>query len=112
MEDSYVLAILETDSELKFDLDAVLTQKSPDYHAPLPGEQYCYQRGVLVFSAVQSRKWDSRSTQTFHDATGDEDLGNIDTFVFDGGVYKLEGDWGEVELYSDKAPTFIPQASI
>jgi hypothetical protein len=41
------------------------------------------------------------------DATGDEDWGHIDTFVWQDGRYELTGDWGHVVIYG-APPTLMP----
>lgn len=106
LEDSYVLSISESPDEFTFALEAVLTLESPHYQPPKPDEQYCYALGRLTFREVARVTWLLRSTQTFTDATGDVDLGNIDSLGFEMGVYVAEGDWGRVEIRSTE-PQFI-----
>lgn len=106
LEDSYVLGIFELPNEVRFNLEAVLTRQHPAYHDPLPGEQYCYAKGNLVFAEATEVQWLSRSSQQFTDATGEVDLGNIDALSNDDGVFAVEGDWGRVRIRSDSAPRF------
>ncbi|MGX1810189.1 hypothetical protein ACWIGI_31115 [Nocardia sp. NPDC055321] len=106
LKDSYVLGIFELPNEVRFDLEAVLTRQHPAYHDPLPGEQYCYAKGNLVFAEVTEVQWLSRSGRQFTDATGEVDLGNIDALSNDDGVFAVEGDWGRVRIRSDSAPRF------
>ena len=98
LEDSYVLAIDESHDRLTFKLDAVLTPESPAYHAPLPGEQYCYAMANLIFPEVETIEWLTRSDRQYTDATGEADLGNIDTLDVDGDSVVVEGDWGRVRV--------------
>lgn len=106
LEDSYVLSIVETPGCLAFEMEAVLTPQHPAYHQPLVGEQYCYAHGDLVFSNVAKVEWVRRSNSRSIDASGDEDLGNIDRLTYTNGVYTAEGDWGEVLIHSSATPTF------
>jgi hypothetical protein len=101
LEDSYVLGVEEND-QLTFDIDAVLTERSPHYRPAKPGEQYCYSRVRLTFPNAREVMWRSRSFTPSIDANDEVDYGNIDAFeLTDSGTYRLEGDWGEVELRSD-----------
>ncbi|WET82614.1 hypothetical protein P3102_16115 [Amycolatopsis sp. QT-25] len=104
LEDSYVLAIDETSVSLAFELDLVLTPSHPRYHEPRSGEQHCYVDAVLTVSGATKTDWVTRSTQTFHDATGEEDLGNIDSFRYQDGYYEITGDWGRVRVFSTAEP--------
>ncbi|WP_354580764.1 hypothetical protein [Rhodococcus sp. PvR044] len=106
LEDSFVLAISELPHTLSFKLEAVLTPEHPSYHDPLPGEQYCYANAALVFDDVTEIEWIRRSTNRFVDASGEEDLGNIDRLVSDDGSYLVDGDWGEVRVRCGKMPRF------
>jgi hypothetical protein len=100
LEDSYVLEILEEPGELIFKLDAVLTPECPAYRPPRPDEQYCYAAGCLVFPSVLSIDWIERTDQKFTDASGEQDLGNIDVLKRDGDFFVAEGDWGKVRVQS------------
>lgn len=104
LEDSYVLSIRESDGSLVFELEAVLTPSHPEYRSPPPTEQHCYRNAKLAFEDVQRVEWQRRSRNTFVDAQGEKDLGNIDSFViFPDGRYKLAGDWGQVEVQANVA---------
>lgn len=106
LEDSYVLAIAETPTELDFSLLAVLTPDHPAYRDPLPGEHYCYARGTLSFLNASRIEWVRRSTTHFIDAAGEQDLGNIDVLEVDGTAFLAEGDWGEVRIHGADQPRF------
>jgi hypothetical protein len=101
LEDSWVLGVYESDRSLTFDLDAVLTEQHPRWHPPTPGEQYAYCRLTLTFPAVRSIEWLDRGRPPATDASGEQDWGNIDTFVVENGVYEMEGDWGHVRIQAD-----------
>jgi hypothetical protein len=101
LEDSYVLAISETGGQLTFDLDAALAPDSQAYHAPRSGEPYCYAYGTLVFPNVTGIEWVKRSDARYTDASGEENLGNIDILSVDQEAFVAEGDWGGVRIFSD-----------
>lgn len=105
LEDSFVLAIRESPHELVFELDAVLTPNCPAYAPPPENEQYCYHRGELIFTAADIT-WLVRSEARYTDASGEEDLGNIDVFTAQGYRYHLQGDWGSVEIETHEQPRF------
>jgi hypothetical protein len=106
LEDSFVLGITETPGHFTFTLEAVLTPEHPDYHDPLPGEQYCYAEGELIFADASRVEWLKRSTNRYVDAAGHEDLGNIDSLTSDHHTFVVEGDWGEVRIHSVSQPRF------
>ncbi|MFI5605673.1 hypothetical protein [Amycolatopsis sp. NPDC051903] len=113
LEDSYVLAINERPDALSFTLDLVLTPGHPRYHAPPPNEQYCYANAVLTIGNTTEIDWITSSGQTYLDAAGEEDLGNIDSLRYHDGYYDITGDWGHVRIHTVAAPqlTFTPETS-
>ncbi|MDO3638559.1 hypothetical protein [Mycolicibacterium arseniciresistens] len=106
LEDSYLLDIVEAAGRLTFWMSAVLAPEHPAYHDPLPGEQYCYAHGALVFSDVAHTDWLERSTRRYVDATGETDLGNIDSLTSADGTYEVTGDWGRVRVRCAGPPRF------
>jgi hypothetical protein len=110
LEDSYVLGISETSERVVFHLDAVLTPEHSAYHLPRHGEQYCYANGDLVFPDVAHVQWLRRSSSHYTDASGEEDLGNIDILTVEGDAFVAEGDWGAVRI-SGGEPRFELDAS-
>src|SRR5437868_2325758 len=113
LEDSFVLAIDETPATLSFRLEAVLTRPHPRYHQPRPDEAHCYADAVLTIAEATKIEWVTRSAQTYRDATGEEDLGNIDSLQRHDDHYEITGDWGHVRIYSTAAPqlTFTQEAT-
>lgn len=107
LEDSYVLDIAEAPGELRFKMEVVLTEQHPAYRPPKPGEQYCYADGWLVLPSVTRTEWESRSTQRYTDATGEEDLGNIDFLERRDDHWWIGGDWGEVRVYTSADPHLV-----
>jgi hypothetical protein len=102
LEDSYVLSIQDSPGRLVFSLDVVLTPEHSAYRAPRPGEHHCYAAGKLVFANVTSVEWTRQTGARYRDATGEDDLGNIDVMRVDGQTFVVEGDWGEVRIASDQ----------
>ncbi|WP_223885274.1 hypothetical protein [Nocardia colli] len=101
-----MIDIAEDATEIRFVLEAVLTPDHPRYHAPAAGEQYCYVDGELVFGEVRSVEWLDRSFRKYKDATGTEDMGNIDSLTSSDGVYTVVGDWGKVQICTSADPEF------
>ncbi|RMU66845.1 hypothetical protein ALP29_200436 [Pseudomonas syringae pv. avii] len=96
LEDSYVLAIDEGASSLKFKLEAVLSENHPRYEKPITSEKYCYRKISLCFLNADSFVWTNRNFIAFSDSSGETDYGNIDSFSISDDGYTLSGDWGKV----------------
>jgi hypothetical protein len=100
LEDSWVLELARTDRELALRIDAVLTPAHPGYEPAKPGEQHCHRRGWLSVcgDSIETHLSGSRPST---DATGEEDFGNVDAFVFDptNDHWLLEGDWGSARVH-------------
>jgi hypothetical protein len=101
LEDSYVLALQTADQYVVLTVDAVLTSAHPHYHPPRPNEQYCYERGQLIFPNVTQFQWIPSALPPAVEASGALDYGNIDIFYVEYGRYHLEGDWGVLDIVSD-----------
>ena len=101
LEDSYVLGVEENESEIRFRLELVLTERHPAYSPPKPGEQYAYRRGEIVFPAATEKSWIRKSMHPNPDPSGEPDFGNVDAFFGIGGTYHLSGEWGEIRISSD-----------
>lgn len=100
LEDSWVLDIVAMPGILAMTLDVVLLPEHPDYHAPLPGESYCYRRGELKFEGVTSLCWTGQGLPPATDASGERDYGGVDLLAFDQGVYRMSGDFGDIVLHA------------
>lgn len=107
LEDSWVLGVDDAPDALRFDLEAVLTEQHPAWARPKPGEVHCYRRVELVFRQPEAVEWVERMTgPPAVDASGEADLGHIDSFLWDAAFFELEGDWGHVRIQSD-APIVV-----
>ena len=104
LEESFVLAIDDAPTSLSFRLEAVLAQPHPRYREPQRGEAHCYADAVLTIADATRIEWITRSSRTHRDATGEEDLGNIDSLQQHGNHYEIFGDWGYVRIHSTTAP--------
>ncbi len=62
-----------------------------------------------MFADARQIVWLSRSENVFSDANDEKDLGNIDFLIVHSDNYHLGGDWGEVRVYADTEPVFLPE---
>ena len=92
LEDSFVLEIRESQNEFLLILEVVLTEKHPLYRLPEPHEMYCYKMAMIDFPDIKTIEWDAKNSSKYLDANGENDLGNIDSFFFEGDHYFLMGD--------------------
>lgn len=102
LEDSWVLAIRHGEATLILEVDFVLRKSHPEYRAPLPGEQYCFRRGRIRFERVTAMSWTRGRAMQATDAAGEEDLGSLDEFEVVGEVYAISGDFGSVDVVSER----------
>ncbi|MBK6694034.1 MAG: hypothetical protein IPG50_17785 [Myxococcales bacterium] len=93
VEDSTVLAIRESPTELRFDMEFVLGMRHPMYRAPAD-DGNCYRKGRMIFRGVHELRW----LKPLSPNAADGELGSIERFVLDGTAYKLAGPWGTLEL--------------
>ncbi|MDQ2091941.1 hypothetical protein [Marimonas arenosa] len=100
LQDSYVLDIKQTEDEIVFEVEFVVCEDAPQFQSPKPDEQYCYALGRIVFSGVTEVVDFQRTAVAFTDASGNVDLGNIDTFSKTHQGYELSGDWGKLVVTS------------
>jgi len=102
LEDSYVLEIIEQSDKILFKVDFVLCESHPYYKTPQINERYCYRHGEIIFSEIVEIRWIEKNTENYsYDANNLKDLGNIDSFFYEGNKFFLEGSWGEVIIKSD-----------
>ncbi|MGO4249495.1 hypothetical protein AB4Y87_19955 [Paenarthrobacter sp. RAF54_2] len=99
LDDSYVLDIQASRGRLAITMEFALAPERPPYSPALPGEQYCYRKGVLVFEGVTELNWTGQLTsRPSRDPDGSIDYGNIDALVIDGNHYTVEGGMGRINL--------------
>ena len=97
LEDSYVLGIREQHDELRFELEAVLTEDHPRWAPPKPGEAYAYRRVDLVFVRPSRVWWIEQTMQPVVGPGGDVDFGNIDSFTWRAVVSSCRANGGASE---------------
>lgn len=102
LEDSFVLGVDESERQISFVVEMVLTEDHPMYSPPREDEQYCYKKGKIIFKDLKGIRWLNRNMQPFTDADESEDYGNIDSFELSSEGYHLLGDWGEVIINSSE----------
>lgn len=106
LEDSHVLGVREAPCEVRFELEAVLTEHHLKWSPPKPGEQYAYLRVDLVFPNPRRIEWLEKAMRPITGPSGEVDYGNIDTFEWQTRFYDLQGEWGHVRIESD-APVVV-----
>ncbi len=111
LEDSFVLGMVEGDRDLRLSMELVLTPAHPEYRPPPKDRRHCYRAGTILFAGIRSKQWLHRTFRPSTDASGQVDYGNIDTFVFDTGIYLLEGEWGEVRIEADTVSLHLDPAA-
>lgn len=113
LEDSWILSIDATPGRLEMVLDFVLRENHPAYRDPLPGEQYCYKRGSLVFSTVSELNWIGQGrVRPTTDANGETDYGSLDVLQFDDTLWSMDGDFGQITLTSDPPQISWPTSNL
>lgn len=107
LEDSWVLDVKATLRSVEFLAEFVLTEEHPGYHPPRPGEHYCYETGLLIFSGWESFSWVRGSDRPGVDPDGTVDYGSFDVFNVDGRQYFTVGGFGEIRIVTDP-PRIVP----
>ena len=98
LEESWVLGLTATPDQLLLPVDFVLTASHPLYQPPAADTIECTRRGQLRFGAVTSLQWTGQGAPPARDKTGEIDYGHIDSFEWKPGCYRLEGDWGFMDV--------------
>lgn len=101
LEDSYLIALEENETDVSFLLELVITEAHPRYTPPPPDEHYCYKRVRITFPNVRKKVWVTKTFQPIPDLGGEPDFGNIDVLYRTGSEYRVAGEWGEVHFTSD-----------
>lgn len=98
LEESYVLAVQASPGEVTFDVELALTPKHPAYAPPPTDETECFRVGRIRFVDVRRLAWDHQGAPPAIGASGEIDFGHIDSLLWDENTFKLEGDWGRMEV--------------
>lgn len=110
LEESWVLGLKATPGQLVFKVDFILTTDHPLYRPPAPGTMWYTRRGELRFQTVKSLQWSDQGAPPAEDANGVIDYGHIDSFEWKPGCYRLEGDWGFMEVAAGDVEVTIDKA--
>lgn len=96
LEDSWVLEVAPSHDGLALRLETVLKAEHPLYEAPAAGERHCYRNAWLDVRSADPVEVELSGARPAVDASGTEDVGNIDRFAVDErvGLWVLEGGWG------------------
>jgi hypothetical protein len=108
LEESYVLDIRATPGEVAFDVELVLTAEHPAYTPPPANETDCFRVGRVRFVEVRELVWREQGAVPATDASGERDYGHIDSLEWDSGTFRLEGDWGRMEVTATSVQVEIP----
>jgi len=98
LEESYVLDVFVLETSVVFTLDLVLTPGNGEYALPRPGEQHCFRRARIEINDARSVRWVTKIMRAFRDSTGEADYGCIDSWLLDGDLAVISGDWGVLEV--------------
>lgn len=98
LEESWVLGVLVSPGLVEFDMDLCFAASHPGLRPPRDGEYAYFRRGVIRFTGVTSVRWEDMNRQAATDAAGEHDWGHIDFFARSERTYRLEGDFGLLEL--------------
>ncbi|MCE1177656.1 MAG: hypothetical protein LWW86_01275 [Micrococcales bacterium] len=104
LEDSWVLDLVARPGVFEVEADLVLRQGHSEYVPPLAGEQYCYRKGVISFSAVSDLEWTHQGAPAAVDATGTTDFGTFTMFGTTPDGYLLDGDFGTIRIATGRSP--------
>jgi hypothetical protein len=108
LEESYVLGVQATPGSVTFDIDLALTPEHPAYTPPPASETECFRVGRVRFVDVRELAWHGQGAVPATDASGERDFGHIDSLVWDDDTFKLEGDWGRMEVSAARVEVEIP----
>ena len=98
LEDSFVTFIKADEVTLEFGIELVLRPEHEKFRAPAANEAYCFRPAILKFENASTIRWKRIRMMGTIDKNASIDFGNIDSFTFDASTFRLEGDWGEVEV--------------
>jgi hypothetical protein len=94
------LSINAIPGRLELVLDIVLREGHPNYVSPTPGEQFCYKKGILVFSPIRELHWVNQGRRPAADSSGEIDYGTLDVVEFNATTWVLDGDFGTISVLS------------
>jgi hypothetical protein len=102
LEDSYVMAISETDIGLMVEMVFVLRKGHPLYIEPAKDAYYCYHGGSIIFDHPAQIQWIEKKMKKFTDENGNTDYGTLHSLNVEGGTHALHGEFGRVNIITPK----------
>ncbi|THF86096.1 hypothetical protein E7T09_12740 [Deinococcus sp. KSM4-11] len=101
LDDSFVLGVLIPYRQMSVSILAMLLPWHLRYEALPQGQLWCYRRAELVFQDVMSVVWSKQNIPGAVTVDEDgEDFGTVDVLEMDGDIYRLQGDFGVIEVHS------------
>ncbi len=100
LNDSFVLNWRREASKVYFEIEASIWPESEHYVEPKPNEYTCYRKAILFFinfESISGLKSIDRVPSTT-DPDGSIDYGNIDSLQKTTEGYKLQGNFGSVQI--------------
>lgn len=94
-EDSWVLAISVSPTRVQFLIDAAVTPSHPRFRRRERGEHFDFRRITLDFADVRLVAWRGQGSAALRTLG---ELGHIDSFVWLGNEFRLEGLWGRMVI--------------
>ena len=100
-EDSHILDVRESDQELCFEVEAVMTPDHPRWSQPKPGEVHAYLVVDVIFAQPRRIEWVEKRMKPITGPDGEIDYGNIDSFVWRPSWFEIQGEFGHVRVDAD-----------
>lgn len=98
LEESWVLRIQALPGTLEIDIDLTYAASHPELRPPRSGEAHYGRVGVVHFAGVRSLTWTKQGVKAAVGPDGQIDWGAIDAFLWEDGIFHLEGDFGVIDL--------------
>lgn len=98
LEESWVLGVVVSPGVVALEVDLCFSASNPELRPPRDGEYAYFRRGFIRFTGVVSVRWDGMGLPPAVDATGERDWGHIDVLEWSETTYRVEGDFGALEL--------------
>lgn len=105
LEDSYLLEFSIFGDQVRFMIEAVLTENHSLYSEPKVNEQYCYKDIDIIFKNIKKVELEKCTISPGHSADPDCDLGNVEYFSRRDGYYFIQFGWGAMKIFTSLLPT-------
>lgn len=102
LSESYVLDVTTHPALVEFRMEYFLLPEHAEYLTPGPDEYFHPRKGWLRFQQVSELEWKQQGAPPARDASGSYDYGNIDSLLWSGSEYRLEGSWGQMRILAKR----------